>query len=98
MNLKFIDHSDIADLQSFLTRARKLDEHGLVKFQTFSNLLAVYVSPIYSGSLLADGPTVLGLRTVKLASEFEIDAAFEISSILERLSKVGQDLELALPQ
>ncbi len=91
------DQSDVSDLISFLERAKKLDQEGLVKLRAFSDVLAVYVSPIYSGSLLADGPTVLGLRTIKLAAPHEIDANFEIAAILERLAAVGQDLELALP-
>lgn len=97
MHLKFIDHQDIQDLTAFLTRAKRLDEDGLVKLRAFSDVLAVYVSPIYSGSLLSDGPTVLGLRTIRLDGDHEVDHAFEISSVLERLAAVGQDLVLSTP-
>ena len=97
MNLKFKDPRDIEDLAAFLQRAKRLDDDGLVKLRAFSDVLAVYVSPIFSGSLLTDGPTVLGLRTIKLASAHEIDSAFEISAVLERLPQVGEDLELQVP-
>lgn len=97
MNLKFQDPADLADLSAFLVRAKRLDEQGLVKLRSFSNVLAVYVSPIFSGNLLADGPTVLGLRTIELASSQEFDSAFELSALLERLPQVGEELSLQLP-
>ena len=74
-----------------------MDESGLVKLKGFGDVLAVYVSPIFSGNLLDDGPTVIGLRTVELAAESSVDLAFEISAILERIAGVGEDLELSLP-
>ena len=85
------------DLSSYLTRARKLDDDGCVKFRAFGDILAVYVSPIFSGSLMGDGPTVLGLRTMKL-ERTELDATYSIASIQERLaSAMTEGLELALP-
>ena len=96
--LLFHDPSDLRDLAAFLTRAKKLDADGAVKLRSFGDVLAVYVAPIYSGSLLADGPTVLGLRTIKLADQAQIDGTFEISSILERIEGPGSNaLELAIP-
>ena len=65
--LVFKDARDVEDLRSFLTRAKKLDGDGVVRFRAFGDVLAVYVSPIYSGSLMADGPPVIGLRTIPLA-------------------------------
>jgi hypothetical protein len=97
MTLQFSDSKDLSDLASYLERAKRLDEQGLVKLRAFSDVLAVYVAPIYSGSLVSDGPTVLGLRTIRLAKNHEVDAAFEISSVLERIPQVGEDLVLALP-
>lgn len=97
--INFSDPSDLIDLQSFLERAKRLDEHGAVKLKSFANVLAIYVSPIYSSSLLSGGPTVLGLRTVKLASEYELDATFEIAAILERLAmaRLTNSSTLAIP-
>ena len=89
--LVFQDPKDLVDLEAFLTRAKRLDEQGAVKFRCYGDVLAVYVSPIYSGSLISHGPTVLGLRTIKLAQLSEIDSTFAISSILERLA--GSSLE-----
>ncbi len=83
----FSEPADISDLKSFLERAKRLDENGAVKFKAAGDVLAIYVAPIFSGSLLGGGTTVLGLRTMKLRSDVQIDANFEISAILDRLAK-----------
>ena len=96
-SIRFLDSRDMEDLSSYLTRARKLDDDGCAKFRAFGDILAVYVSPIFSGSLMGDGPTVLGLRTMKL-ERTELDATYSIASIQERLaSAMTEGLELALP-
>jgi hypothetical protein len=96
--IRFLDQRDIADLSSYLTRARKLDDDGCVKFRAFGDILAVYVSPIFSGSLMGDGPTVLGLRTMKI-EKTELDSTFTIASIQERLASPAiEGMQLELPQ
>ena len=96
-SIRFLDSRDMEDLSAYLTRARKLEDDGCVKFRAFGDILAVYVSPIFSGSLMGDGPTVLGLRTMKL-ERTELDATYSIASIQERLaSAMTEGLELALP-
>ena len=96
--LLFQDQADISDLTAYLTRAKKLDSEGAVKLRSFGEVLAVYVSPIFSGSLIGDGPTVLGLRTIKLATPAELDGTFEISAVLERLANLSSgSLGLSVP-
>lgn len=97
--LVFQSDQDIADLISYLTAAKRLDESGLAKLRAFGDILAVYVSPIFSGSLLQDGPTVLGLRTIRLARQAELDSSFELAALLDRLAanSVMQTLTLELP-
>lgn len=96
-SIRFLDQRDLQDLGSFLTRARKLDDDGCVKFRAFGDVLAAYVSPIFSGSLLGDGPTVLGLRTMRI-EKTELDATYEIAGIQERLAtSMTEGLELILP-
>lgn len=96
--LLFKDASDLSDLSAYLTRAKKMDSEAACKLRCFGDLLAVYVSPIYSGSLMGDGPTVLGLRTIQLANPTELDGTFEAAAILERIANNSlADLELALP-
>lgn len=82
------DAQAAADLQSYLNRARRLDPEGLVRFRAFGDVLAAYVAPIYSGSLLDSGPTVLGLRTLQLAKATEIDVLVPISAVQERLARL----------
>lgn len=94
-SLSFQDQADVSDLTAYLTRAKKLDSEGAVKLRCFGDVLAVYVSPIFSGSLMGDGPTVLGLRTLQLAKPVELDGTFEISAILDRLA--AGTLELSMP-
>ncbi len=97
-HLTFLDRADLSDLSAFLTRAKKLDPEGAVKLKSFGDLLGIYVSPIFSGSLLGDGPTVLGLRTIMLSEALEIDATFAIAAVLERIANLGlHDLQLSLP-
>ena len=96
-SIRFLDTRDMEDLSSYLTRARKLDDDGCAKFRAFGDILAVYVSPIFSGSLMGDGPTVLGLRTMRV-EKTELDATYSIASIQERLaSAMTEGLELTLP-
>jgi hypothetical protein len=96
--LLFKDASDLSDLSAYLTRAKKMDSEGAVKLRCFGDVLAVYVSPIYSGSLMGDGPTVLGLRTMELSTATELDGSFEISAILERLANNPPgSTQLAIP-
>ncbi len=90
----FSESADLSDLKSFLERAKRLDDSGIVKFKASGDVLAVYVSPIFSGSLLGGGTTVLGLRTLRLRSEYQIDANFDIASILDRLAKPTVFLDL----
>ena len=83
-SIRFLDSNDMEDLSSYLARARKLDDDGSVKFRAFGDILAVYVSPIFSGSLMGDGPTVLGLRTMRV-EKTELDATYSIASIQEAI-------------
>ena len=97
--IKFLEPADVQDLQGFLARAKKLDNAGLVRIKSYGNVLAVSVSPIFETSLLGTGPTIIGMRTLQVANELEIDASFEISAMLDRLASplVQITLRLELP-
>ena len=86
-NLIFHDSNDLADLSGYIKRALRLDGAGAVRLRAFGSVLAVYVSPIYAGSLLGDGLTVIGLRTINLASENELDSLFLIEDLLAAAEK-----------
>jgi hypothetical protein len=87
------DEQTAADLQSFLTRAKRLDPEGLVRLRAFGSVLAAYVAPIFAGSLMDGGPTVLGLRTCELDRPAEIDVLVPIAAVLERLARLLSDSE-----
>ncbi len=90
MNKDFtlIDQQSALDLQAYLIRAKRLDPDGLVRIRAFGNVLAAYVAPIFAGSFMDNGVTVLGLRTIELARDAEVDAVVQISALLERLAKI----------
>jgi hypothetical protein len=90
MNKDFVllDEQSTKDLQSYLLRAKRLDPDGLVRLRAFGNVLAAYVAPIFSGSLLDGGPTVIGLRTTELAAEAEVDTLVPIAAVLDRLARL----------
>ena len=88
---KLQDRQAVEDLQAYLLRAKRLDKDGLVRFRAFGNVLAAYVAPIFAGSLMDNGPTVLGLRTIELAEGSELDAVVPIANVLDRLAKLLAD-------
>lgn len=98
-NLLFQDHDDLRDLGSFLTRAKKLDESGMVRLKVYGNILTITVSPIFDSAIMGTGPKILGMRIATLAAEQNLDSVFEISSILERIAQLegSQRLDLAIP-
>jgi len=83
-----VDEQSAVDLQSFLNRARRLDPEGMVRLRAFGEVLAAYVAPIFAGSLMDSGPTVLGLRTSELAAPAEIDVVVPIAAVQERLARL----------
>jgi hypothetical protein len=83
-----VDEQSAVDLQSFLNRARRLDPEGMVRLRAFGDVLAAYVAPIFAGSLMDSGPTVLGLRTSELAAPAEIDVVVPIAAVQERLARL----------
>ena len=95
MNNSFLlpDLESAIDLQSYLNRAKRLDPDGMVRFRAFGAMLAVYVAPIFAGSLMDSGPTVLGLRTVDLVEPVELDAVIPLAAALDRLAKMASDAE-----
>ena len=89
----FADRASMLDLQAYLTRAKRLDPDGMVRIRAFGQVLACYVAPIFAGSLMEKGPTVLGLRTSELAEDAEVDTIVPITAVLDRLAALAANDE-----
>jgi hypothetical protein len=95
--LQFTDHRDLADLRTFATRAKSIDD-GAIRLQASGPVLAAYVCVLRPRLLGEATPTILGLRTVALAQPAETDITVPISAVLDRLARAGDnDVELPLP-
>lgn len=95
-NLTFEDMGDLADLAKFLGRAHRLDKLGAVKLRAFGKVLAIYVSPIYSGSILGEGLTVIGLRTLQLKNPAELDMLFSLEDLIPKVDQAVESAELSV--
>lgn len=104
MNKDFalIDEQSTKDLQSYLLRAKRLDPDGLVRLRAYGSVLAAYVAPLFSGSVLDGGLTVIGLRTSELAADAEVDRLVSIAALLDRLARVlesgNSDFRIDVPE
>ena len=95
--LQFTDPRDLADLRTFATRARAVDD-GAIRLQASGPVLAAYVCVLRPRLLGESTPTILGLRTMALAHPADIDVTVPISAVLDRLARAGEnDVELPLP-
>lgn len=97
-SLPLTDPRDVADLRTFLSRARGVDAQGAVRFQGRGRALGVYVCVLEPRGLLDTAPTVLGLRTAALASEQHLDVTVPLGGVLDRMPRQDEDAtEVGLP-
>jgi hypothetical protein len=95
--LQFTDPRDLADLRTFATRARSIDD-GAIRLQASGPVLAAYVCVLRPRLLGEATPTILGLRTMALAQPANTDVTVPLASVLDRLARAGEnDVELPLP-
>lgn len=96
-SLLFTDPRDLADLRTFATRARSVDD-GAIRLNAAGPVLAAYVCVLRPRLLGEATPTILGLRTMALAVPAELDATVPLSAVLDRLARAGaDDVELPVP-
>jgi hypothetical protein len=77
--LRFPDALAVADLATFLGRARRADPDGAARLVGHGDVLAVYVSPVHGGA----GPVVLGLRAFRLGTASTVDVTVPLAALLE---------------
>jgi hypothetical protein len=93
----FADPQTVADLRTFTARARANDDGGM-RLVAAGQVLAGYVSVLRPAVLGEGVPTVLGLRTMALAREADVDVTVSLGSVLDRLARMqGVDVEFSLP-
>jgi hypothetical protein len=96
-SFRFADPQDLADLKTFATRAKSIDD-GSIRLQAAGSVLAAYVCVLRPRLLGESTPTILGLRTMALAEPSSTDVTVSLSAVLDRLARAGaDDVELPVP-
>ncbi|KNH18813.1 hypothetical protein ACU18_06610 [Arthrobacter sp. ZBG10] len=96
-SFRFADPRDLADLKTFATRAKAIDD-GAIRLQAAGTVLAAYVCVLRPRALGESTPTILGLRTMALAQPSGTDVTVPISAVLDRLARAGEhDVDLPVP-
>jgi hypothetical protein len=86
--LRFADAESLADLGTFVARARSLDADGAMRLQAHGLALAAYVGVLPGRGLMADG-AVIGLRVMPLAEPAELDTTVTLAGITDRLARTA---------
>lgn len=98
--LTFTDAESLLDLSTFVSRARAFDATGAVRLQAVGRVLAAWVSVLPGADLVGSG-AVLGLRTMPLAHDHELDVTVLLAGLTDRFARraVTHDTstELAVP-
>ena len=96
-SFRFADPRDLADLRTFVTRAKSIDD-GAIRLQAAGTVLAAYVCVLRPRILGESTPTILGLRTMALAEPAHADVTVTLASVMDRLARSGaDDVELPIP-
>ncbi|NUP59006.1 MAG: hypothetical protein HOQ06_05960 [Pseudarthrobacter sp.] len=96
-SFRFADPRDLADLKTFATRAKTIED-GAIRLQAAGSVLAAYVCVLRPRLLGESTPTILGLRTMALAEPSATDVTVQLSAVLDRLARAGaDDVELPVP-
>ena len=96
-SFRFADPRDLADLRTFATRAKSIDD-GAIRLQAAGPVLAAYVCVLRPRGLGESTPTILGLRTMGLAEPSSVDVTVPLAAVLDRLARAGEnDAELPVP-
>ena len=94
--LVFPDRESLADLRTFVGRARAADEDGAVRLKAHRNTLAVTVGVLAGAGLMAEG-IVLGLRAMALAEPADLDVTVALAAVSDRLASNDRNAAPVLP-
>ena len=88
MELVFPDVQGVADLGTYIGRARTADEQGAVRLQADGTTLAAYVGVLPGAGLMGEG-AVIGLRTMPLARAASLDVTVALAAVSDRLARTS---------
>ena len=88
--LRFPDAETLDDLATFAGRARRVDPDGAARLVVHDDVLVMSVSPVHDG-----GPTVIGMRAVRLAEPGTADVVVPLTALADALARalLGRDDE-----
>ncbi len=84
--LTFTDAESLLDLSTLVSRARAYDASGAVRLQAVGRVLAAWVSVLPGRDLVGSG-AVLGLRTMPLAGDHDLDATVLLAALTDRFAR-----------
>jgi hypothetical protein len=90
------DARGLADLGTYLSRARRANPDGAVRLQVVGSLLVATVAVLEGSGLLGEG-TVLGVRVVRVAESPPVDVTVSFSSLADRLARGSDQPVLSVP-
>ena len=96
MQIDFGDPRGLADLATYLGRARKANPDGAVRLHVVGGLLVTTVAVIEGSGLLGQG-TVLGMRVVPIGAAGAVDSTVSIASVADRLARRDVSSTLSVP-
>jgi hypothetical protein len=89
----------LKDFATYVGRAARVDDGGAARLVAHGDVAAVFVSPVHGGG----GPTVLGLRVLRLAVPADVDTTVLLASLSDRFARivagglVGPDAPVRVP-
>lgn len=84
--LRFADGESMRDLATYVGRALTLDDDGAVRLQAMGRVLAAWVC-VLPGQGLARSGTVLGLRTMPLVDDHDLDLTVPLRGLSDRFAR-----------
>lgn len=96
--LALADAEVVADLTTYVSRARTLDADGAIRLQASGRTLAAWVGVRKGRGLMGEG-TVVGLRVLPLSVPADIDVVVPLSAVADRLARQKElgAFELEIP-
>lgn len=84
--LVFPDGESLADLGTYVARAKGLDPEGAIRLQAVGEVLAAWTCAVPGQGLMRSG-TVLALRTMPLAGDHRLDVTVPLAALSDRFAR-----------